>query len=86
MPDTMSGGEQQRIAIARAIYTRPEMILADEATGSLDSASGKAVISLLKQMGKRYDQTIMIVTHDYEVAKAADRILYIEDGKLYTKK
>lgn len=86
LPDIMSGGEQQRVAIARAVYTRPKIILADEPTGSLDSVASRTVIKLLKQMRERYDQTIMIVTHDHEVAKAADRILYIEDGKIQTKK
>ena len=78
----MSGGQQQRVAIARAMITKPSVILADEPTGNLDSASGKEILSLLKSTIKKYDQTLILITHDSSVAAEADRILTIKDGKL----
>lgn len=82
MPGILSGGEQQRVAIARALYTRPSVILADEPTGNLDSKNGEDVIRLMKTLGERYHQTILLVTHDERIARVADRIFYMKDGKL----
>ena len=81
-PHQLSGGQQQRVAIARAMITKPSVILADEPTGNLDSASGKEILSLLKSTIKKYDQTLILITHDSSVAAEADRILTIKDGKL----
>jgi putative ABC transport system ATP-binding protein len=82
MPGILSGGEQQRVAIARALYTRPSVILADEPTGNLDSKNGEDVIRLMKSLGERYRQTILLVTHDERIARVADRIFQMKDGKL----
>lgn len=82
MPDTLSGGEQQRVAIARALSTKPAIILADEPTGNLDSKTGIEVIGLLKTTAQKFNQTVVVVTHDEEVAQLADRIIRIEDGKI----
>lgn len=82
MPDTLSGGEQQRVGIARAMSAKPAVILADEPTGNLDSKTGLEVISLLKMTARTFNQTVAIVTHDEEVAQIADRIIRIEDGRL----
>ena len=82
MPGVLSGGEQQRVAIARALYTRPSVILADEPTGNLDSKNGEDVIRLMKTLGERYNQTILLVTHDERIARVADRIFHMKDGKL----
>lgn len=82
MPGILSGGEQQRVAIARALYTRPSVILADEPTGNLDSKNGEDVIRLMKSLGERYHQTILLVTHDERIARVADRIFHMKDGKL----
>lgn len=81
-PHQLSGGQQQRTAIARAMITKPSVILADEPTGNLDSASGKEILSLLKTTIKKYDQTLILITHDSSVAAEADRIVTIKDGKL----
>lgn len=82
LPNTLSGGQQQRVAIARAIAAKPDIILADEPTGNLDSKTGSEVISLLKMTAKKYGQTLIVITHDEEIAQMADRIMVIEDGKV----
>ena len=81
-PYTLSGGEQQRVAIARALITRPAVVLADEPTGNLDSRTGMEVIGLMKVLAQKFYQTLVVVTHDEEVAQTADRIVHIEDGKI----
>ena len=82
-PVQLSGGEQQRVAIARALVNKPRIILADEPTGNLDSKNSKAVIELLKEISKEMKLTIILITHDKEVATYADRILNMMDGVLY---
>ena len=82
LPSQLSGGQQQRAAIARALVTRPKLILADEPTGNLDKSSSKEVIRILRQACEEYKQTILIVTHDPEVAAVCPRALHIEDGQL----
>ena len=82
MPYMLSGGQQQRVAIARALSTKPAIILADEPTGNLDSITGMEVIGLLKTCTVKYHQTIVVVTHNEEIAQMADRIIRIEDGKV----
>ena len=82
LPNTLSGGQQQRVAIARALVTRPEILFADEPTGNLDSKTSDEVIALLKMTAKKYGQTIVMITHDDEIAQVADRILNIEDGQV----
>lgn len=81
-PHQLSGGQQQRVAIARAMISKPAVILADEPTGNLDSASGSEILSLLKTTIKKYDQTLILITHDMSVAEKADRIITIKDGKI----
>ena len=81
-PYTLSGREQQRVAIARALITRPAVVLADEPTGNLDSRTGMEVIWLMKVLAQKFYQTLVVVTHDEEVAQMADRIIRIEDGKI----
>ncbi|MGQ4832379.1 MAG: ABC transporter ATP-binding protein [Candidatus Asgardarchaeia archaeon] len=81
-PDELSGGEQQRVAIARALANRPSLLLADEPTGDLDSETGIKVVNLMKDMTKRENATTIMVTHDLEIAKIADRILKMRDGKI----
>jgi predicted ABC transporter, ATPase component len=81
-PHQLSGGQQQRVAIARAMISKPAVILADEPTGNLDSASGNEILSLLKTTIKKYDQTLILITHDMNVAEKADRIITIKDGKI----
>ena len=81
-PHQLSGGQQQRVAIARAMITRPSVILADEPTGNLDSASGKEILALLKSTVQKYEQTLILITHDNSIAAEADRIITIKDGKL----
>ena len=81
-PHQLSGGQQQRVAIARAMISKPAVILADEPTGNLDSASGNEILSLLKTTIKKYDQTLILITHDMSVAEKADRIITIKDGKI----
>ena len=80
MPNQLSGGQQQRVAIARALATKPSIVLADEPTGNLDSKTSQDVIGLLKVTGKKFHQTIVIITHNEEIAQTADRIIRIEDG------
>ena len=82
LPSTMSGGQQQRIAIARALANKPNILFADEPTGNLDGKSGKEVISLLKYVSREFGITLILVTHDIHIAEQADRILSIEDGKI----
>lgn len=82
LPNTLSGGQQQRVAIARALASRPDILLADEPTGNLDSKTSDEVIGLLKMSAQKYAQTIVMITHDEEIAQIADRILVIEDGKV----
>ena len=81
-PGTLSGGQQQRVAIARALAIKPAIVLADEPTGNLDSKTSQDVLGLLKVTGSRFSQTIVMITHNEEIAQLADRILRIEDGKL----
>lgn len=82
LPGTLSGGQQQRVAIARALVSRPDIILADEPTGNLDSKTSDEVIGLLKMSVQKYGQTLVMITHDEDIAQVADRILVIEDGKV----
>lgn len=82
IPSTMSGGEQQRVAIARALASEPALLLADEPTGNLDSANGRQVMALLKQLVEQHHQTIVMVTHDPNIAMQADRVVYVRDGLL----
>ena len=82
MPNNLSGGQQQRVAIARAIATKPAIILADEPTGNLDSKTGMDVIGLLKMTSQKFNQTIVMITHNEEIAQLADRIIRIDDGKI----
>ena len=82
LPNTLSGGQQQRCAIARALAAKPAIILADEPTGNLDSKTGDEVISLLRMTAKKYGQTLVVITHNEEIAQTADRTLLIEDGKV----
>lgn len=82
LPSTLSGGQQQRVAIARALVSNPTIILADEPTGNLDSKTSEEVINLLKMMIKKYSQTLVMITHDESVAQMADRVIFIEDGKV----
>ena len=82
LPGTLSGGQQQRVAIARALATKPAIILADEPTGNLDSATSHEVLGLLKMVAKQFCQTIILITHDRDIAQLADRIVHIEDGKI----
>ena len=80
LPSQLSGGQQQRVAIGRALITRPSIILADEPTGNLDSKNSSEVIALLKDAARRYEQTIIMITHNRVIAQSADRILQVKDG------
>lgn len=82
LPNNLSGGQQQRVAIARALAAKPAIILADEPTGNLDSRTSQDVLSLLKVSGQKFVQTIVMITHNEEIAQLADRIIRIEDGKI----
>ncbi|MFB9277554.1 ABC transporter ATP-binding protein [Cohnella cellulosilytica] len=82
LPSELSGGQQQRVAIGRALAYRPAIILADEPTGNLDTANGREVIELLKLAVRQYHQTVVIITHDMNIASEADRVLHLQDGKL----
>lgn len=82
LPNNLSGGQQQRVAIARALAAKPAIILADEPTGNLDSATSQDVLGLLKVSGKKFAQTIVMITHNEEIAQLADRIIRIEDGRI----
>ena len=82
LPNQLSGGQQQRVSIGRALINRPAIVLADEPTGNLDSKSSDEIVELLKVSNRKYDQTIIMITHNLEIAKTADRILIMEDGRL----
>ena len=82
MPNNLSGGQQQRVAIARALVTKPAIVLADEPTGNLDSHTSADVLGLLKRTSNEFNQTIVMITHNQEIAQLADRIVRIEDGKI----
>lgn len=82
LPNQLSGGQQQRVSIGRALINHPAILLADEPTGNLDSRSSDEIIELLKLSNQKYNQTIVMITHNLEIAKIADRILRIEDGRL----
>ena len=82
LPGTLSGGQQQRAAIARALAAKPAIILADEPTGNLDSVTRHDVLGLLKMAAKQFSQTLILITHDRDIAQLADRIVHIEDGKI----
>ena len=84
-PRQLSGGEQQRVAIARALINQPEVLLADEPTGSLDSRTGMEVIGLMKVLSEKFHQTLVVVTHNEEIAQMADRIVRIKDGKIFSE-
>ena len=85
IPSKLSGGQQQRVAIARALATKPAIVLSDEPTGNLDSKTSQDVMGLLKVTSSRFNQTIIMITHNEEIAQLADRILRIEDGKIVTR-
>ena len=85
LPNNLSGGQQQRVAIARALASKPAIILADEPTGNLDSKTSDDVIGLLKMTGKEFNQTIVMITHNPEIAQMADRIVRIEDGRMVSQ-
>lgn len=82
LPNTLSGGQQQRVAIARALASKPDILFADEPTGNLDSRTSDEVIALLKMSVRKYGQTLVMITHDEDIAQIADRVLVIEDGKV----
>jgi putative ABC transport system ATP-binding protein len=82
LPAMMSGGEQQRVAVARALVIQPALLLADEPTGNLDSVSSRQIIDLLRDLVDRHQQTVVVVTHDPEVAQRADRVVHLRDGKI----
>ncbi|MDE7274958.1 MAG: ABC transporter ATP-binding protein [Lachnospiraceae bacterium] len=81
LPNTLSGGQQQRVAIARALASRPDIVFADEPTGNLDSKTSDEVMGLMKMSARKYGQTLVMITHDEDIAQLADRIIVIEDGK-----
>ena len=83
MPNKLSGGQQQRVAIARALASKPSIILADEPTGNLDTKTSLDVMGLLKNTSKAFNQTIIMITHNEEIAQMADHIIRIEDGKIF---
>ena len=84
-PNQLSGGQQQRVAIARALATKPAILLADEPTGNLDSRTSQDVLSLMKTTGQKFAQTMVMITHNEEIAQLADRIVRIEDGRIVTR-
>lgn len=84
-PNKISGGQQQRVAIARALVMRPKIILADEPTGNLDSRTGDEIIEILKSLNKDFDVTVVVVTHEADIAKKTKRQIYVKDGKLVEK-
>ena len=86
LPNNLSGGQQQRVAIARALAAKPAIILADEPTGNLDSKTSQDVMSLLKVTSQKFSQTIVMITHNEEIAQMADRIIRIEDGRIVTRR
>ena len=82
LPNELSGGQQQRTSVGRALITNPAIILADEPTGNLDSKASDEIVDLLKKSNRDYNQTIIMITHNLEIAKCADRIIKLEDGKI----
>lgn len=83
LPNELSGGQQQRVSIGRALMNAPAVVLADEPTGNLDSKNSQEIVELLKESNRRYQQTLIVITHDERIALQADRILSIEDGKIH---
>ena len=81
-PDNLSGGQRQRVAIARALASKPSILLADEPTGNLDSKTAEDVVGMLKMTGRVFSQTIVMITHNLEIARSADRVIHMEDGKI----
>lgn len=86
LPSELSGGQQQRVSIGRAVFNKPSIILADEPTGNLDTKNSKDVIELLKFTAKKYNQTLILITHDINIASMADRVITIEDGEIISDK
>jgi putative ABC transport system ATP-binding protein len=86
LPSELSGGQQQRVSIGRAVFNKPSIILADEPTGNLDTKNSRDVIELLKFTAKKYNQTLILITHDINIAAMADRVITIEDGKIVSDK
>ena len=86
LPNQLSGGQQQRVSIGRAMINNPAIMLADEPTGNLDSKASEEIIALLKLSNKKFNQTVIIITHDLEIAKEAERVITIEDGNISKKK
>ena len=84
-PNQLSGGQQQRVAIARALATKPAILLADEPTGNFDSKTSQDVLSLMKVTGQRFAQTMVMITHNEEIAQLSDRIVRIEDGRIVSR-
>ena len=82
LPNELSGGQQQRVSIGRAIINNPAIMLADEPTGNLDSKASEEIISLLRLSNKKYNQTVIVITHDEKIALEADRVITIDDGKI----
>ena len=82
LPNELSGGQQQRVSIGRAIINKPAIMLADEPTGNLDSKASEEIISLLRLSNKKYNQTVIVITHDEKIALEADRVITIDDGKI----
>ena len=82
MPNNLSGGQQQRVAIARALAAQPALLLCDEPTGNLDSKTSQDVIGLIRMSSRQFNQTVVMITHNEEIAQTADRIIRIEDGKI----
>ena len=82
LPNELSGGQQQRVSIGRAIINNPALVLADEPTGNLDSKASDEIVALLKESNKKYNQTIIVITHDVSIAQEANRVITIEDGKI----
>lgn len=85
LPNQLSGGQQQRVAIARALATKPAIVLADEPTGNLDSRTSQDVLGLMKVTGQKFGQTMVMITHNEEIAQLADRIIRIEDGRIVVR-
>lgn len=85
LPNQLSGGQQQRTSIGRAMITNPAIILADEPTGNLDSKASEEIVELLKKSNRDYKQTIVMITHNLEIANQADRVIKLEDGKISNK-
>lgn len=86
LPSELSGGQQQRVSIGRALFNKPSIILADEPTGNLDSATSKEVVELLKFTAKKYNQTLILITHDVNIASTADRVITLQDGEIISDK